>query len=219
MAAERSREAAGLGFEVRLGVSNDFIGTCFTGKCFFLGRGHGADHAGTPLLGHLHQQKPDPTGGGVNEGRIVGSQTIGTMHQVVGRHPLQQNCRCIFAGASLWEWDQPVRRHCDLFGVGTHGAGKTNTIAFFDVRDAITESDDDAGPLDAWNARQIYRIQTFAMIGVDVVETTCVQAQQNLASRGCGLGDILVGQDLGAAVGVEKGCLHRAQFSDLCWRG
>ncbi len=89
--AAAARQAARLGGEIGLGVADHLVGAGSTGHLGLLVAGDSGDHPRALLLGNLHQQRADPTSGGVDQRGLAGPQRIRAAGQIVRRHPLQHD--------------------------------------------------------------------------------------------------------------------------------
>ena len=106
------------------------------------------------------------------------------------------------------------RRDDELCGRprGGHRQEGDDRVADRDVLDVVAERVDRAGDIDARRVGQRHRegaLQVAATdASVDAVERRCGDAEAHLAGAGGGRLDVLVAEDVGAAVLVETHCLH-----------
>ena len=88
-----------------------------------------------------------------------------------------------------------------------------NAIAHSEGSGASAESCDDAGSVRTENAWLGHRRHALPNPDVEVVEACGSQRDENLARSGLGIGDVLVAEDIGAAVLVDADRLHGAESS------
>ena len=186
--------------EILIRVVDDMIAAMAPGE-FGLGfAADGADDRGAQMFRPLTEDETDAAGGGVNQDRVRGGNSVTTPAQILGGQALQHHRRGLVGGDVVGQLDQAVGGDETPGGISAEDGRVSDPVAGLNVTDAVADGFDRSGRFHAEGHRHGRdRVETPAVIDVDEIEADGRLVQQRFTRAGGADLDVLVSEHLGPA--------------------
>src|SRR6516225_2826951 len=137
---------------------------------------------------------------GMDQNRLAGFHGMGAPYQIPGSHAFQHHRCSLLIGDARGNRHEPISRNHPLVSIGAYRpAGIGDAVARVEPGDTRPNLLDDTGRLGAEPARQGQRIETAALVGIDIIQPDRVVAEPHLAVPRLADRDFLPCQNFGAA--------------------
>jgi hypothetical protein len=146
----------------------------------------GGDDRRAQRLAPLDQDLADTAGGRVDQNGVAVFHVETPADQELGGHALQQHRGGGLQADAVGDLHRALGRDNRGFAIGAQGPVVGDAVAHVEPRDAIADRLDRPRRLQADHRRHLQRVETRAVIGVDIVQTDGLVANEDLAGGGRG---------------------------------
>ena len=148
----------------------------------------------------------------MDQGSMAGVEREGGIGQVMGGHALQHGRSTGFEFDTVGNRYQLTSIYRCQLGIGPEHPGIGHPITHRNLVDSRAHGDHGAGRLHPRNTRQIHRIESFAMVGVDVVEAHGGVAHPDFSGGGVGKVNGFPAHDFGTAGFMDANGVWHERF-------
>src|SRR4029453_11165576 len=158
--------------------------------------------------GDLNQQESHPAGRRVQECRFAFFQWISAVGQIMGGHPLEHKSG---GWPRVYVGGYRYKSSCGydgVFSVRSRNRRVADTFPFFHFCDIGSDGVDDPRPFRSQGEGCLQRIETGALIDVDVIDADRFDFDTGLTGFRFGNRDLFEGQNFRTAIFMNSHCFH-----------